>query len=342
MGGTRTDRLRIGVIGLGRLWEARHKPALARLRDRIQVVAVYDQVARRAELEATSLRCTSCLGLTEIISRPDVEAILLLTPQWFGLHPITLACTFQKPVYSALPPASHPDGLERVAEAIRSSGIAYMPELARRYYPATTRLRQLLETTLGPPRLILGHTRLFGFDRYGLPGPSTQLAPVPLTIDPGSYLIDWCRHLFQAEPCRVQAVETSQLSESADSGGSDFLRISLVFPGGGLAEVGIGRYHRGAWGEATRFLPPPGFQIFAERGAAWLEMPDRIQWTDADGNHEERLPLEPTVGEVLNDQFYRLVRGQECSAPGLEDALAMVRLDQELRTHLGAGRALAD
>ena len=38
-------RLRVGVVGLGRLWEVRHKPALARMKDRFQVVAVYDQVA---------------------------------------------------------------------------------------------------------------------------------------------------------------------------------------------------------------------------------------------------------------------------------------------------------
>ncbi len=33
------------------------------------------------------------------------------------------------------------------------------------------------------------------------------------------------------------------------------------------AQISYGRYHRGPWGEASRFLPPPGFQVFAERGA---------------------------------------------------------------------------
>ena len=44
-------------------------------------------------------------------------------------------------------------------------------------------------------------------------------------------------------------------------------------------------------------------------------MPDRIQWTDAAGTHDERLPLEPTVGEILNDQFHRMVRGDQSLAP---------------------------
>ena len=327
------DRIRVGVIGLGRLWEARHKPALLRLRDRFQVVSVYDQVARRAAIEAASLRCEAAEGLSCMIERRDVDAVYLLTPQWFGTHPIRLACDAGKPIYCALPPASEPEAFERIAPALRESGVPFMPELARRFYPATLRLRELLATSLGPARLILGHTRLFGFDRYGTPGPSTQLVPVPLAIDPGSYLLDWCRHIFGTEVVGIRAAEASVLAGMAD-GSSDYLGLSVDHSGGGLAQVGIHRYHRAAWGDATRFMPQPGFQVYAERGCAWLEMPDRIAWTDALGSHEERLPVDPTVGETLNDQFYRLVRGEPSFAPGLDDALALVQLDRELRKSL--------
>ncbi len=340
MAGTGHDRIRVGVIGLGRLWEARHKPALLRLRDRFQVVSVYDQVARRAAIEAASLRCEAADGLSQMIGRRDIDAIYVLTPQWFGTHPIRLACDSGKPIYCALPPASEPEAFERIAPTLRESGVAFMPELARRFYPATLRLKELLATTLGPARLILGHTRLFGFDRYGTPGPSTQLAPVPLSIDPGSYLLDWCRDLFGAEVTRLRASEATVLPAMAD-GSADYLSVTLDFAGGGLAQVGIGRYHRVPWGDAIRFLPQPGFQIYAERGSAWLEMPDRIAWTDAQGLHEERLPMEPTVGDLLNDQFHRLVCGEPSLAPGLDDALALVNLDRELRKSLGRRAAIA-
>ena len=98
-----------------------------------------------------------------------------------------------------------------------------------------------------------------------------------------------------------------------------------------MAQVAIGRHHRDPWGDANRFLPPAGIQVFAERGAAWLEMPDRIQWSDAGGIHEERLPVEPTLGEVLNDQFLRLVRGEESLAPTFADTLAIARGVRGLR-----------
>jgi hypothetical protein len=204
-----------------------------------------------------------------------------------------------------------------------------MPELARRFYPATLRLRELLATKLGRPRLILGQDRLFGFDRYGQPGPTTQMAPAPLLIDPGSYLLDWCRFLFQGEPRAVRGAGGVVLPEAG--GAEDFESLALEFPEGGRAQIAIVRYHRHPWGDALRFLPPPGFQVYAERGAAWLELPDRIQWADADGPREERLPLEPTVGEVLNDQFHRMVRGAQSLAPTLDDALAVSRLVDELQ-----------
>lgn len=339
-------RLRVGVIGLGRLWEARHKPALARLRDQFQVTAVYDQVLRRAEIEAGPLGCAAVEGVSALIERADVDVIHVLTPQWFGLHPIGLACDAGKPVYCALPLAAAPDELEDVARRVEASGIPFMPEFARRFYPATLRLLELQSTTLGPPRLILGHSRLFGFDRYGSPGPTTQTTPAPLMIDPGSYLLDWCCFLFQSDPLTLQGQQGVILpGPGGDSPGApsgpDYEGFVAEFAGGGVAQISFGRYHRGAWGEATKFLPAAGFQVYAERGAAWVELPDRIQWSDASGAHEERLPLEPTVGDVLNDQFHRLVRGEPSMAPTIRDALAVSRRVADIRRSQREGRKVS-
>jgi predicted dehydrogenase len=340
LAGTHRDRLRVGVVGLGRLWEARHKPALAKLRDRFAVVAVYDQVARRAEIEAAALGCRAAEGLVELIERDDVDAVYLLTPQWFGLHPIELACAAGKPIYCALPIDSDAEDMDRVDALVRASGVPFMPEFARRFYPTSIRLRELLATTLGAPRLVVGQGRLFGFDRYGQPGPSTQIAPASLMVDPGSYLIDWCRFVFGSEPLTAQGWAGTVLP-SGDSAEVDYLSYLLEFGGGAAAQVSTGRYHRGVWGEATRFLPLPGLQVFAERGVAWLEMPDRIQWNDATGVHDERLPLDPSVGELLNAHFHRLVRGGEPLAPSWDDAVAVARLIGLVRRSASEGRRIA-
>ena len=342
MGGSTRVRLRVGVVGLGRLWESRHKPTLLRLRDLFHVTAVYDQVHRRAEVEAAQIGCAAVEGLTELITRPDVDVVYLLTPQWFGLHPVELACAAGKPIYCALPLAGAGDELELLARRVEESGVPFMPEFARRFYPATLRLMELLATTLGKPRLVVGHTRLYGFDRYGHPGPTTQTTPAPLLIDPGSFLLDWCSFLFQSEPNVVQGWDAVVLPSPAGAAPteSDFEGFAVGFEGGGRAQISFGRYHRAAWGDATKFLPPPGFQIYAERGAAWVDLPDRVQWSDATGTHEERLPLEPTVGDVLNDQFHRLVRGDQSLAPTIRDAVTVARCVEDVRRSQREGRAV--
>lgn len=296
------------------------------------MTAVYDQVLRRAEIEASQLACAAVEGLTALIERPDVDVVYLLTPQWFGLHAIEIAAACRKPVYCALPLAGAAEELEALTALVEASGVPFMPEFARRFYPATLRLRELLATTLGAPRLIVGQNRLFGYDRYGQPGPTTQMAPAPLMIDPGSYLLDWCCFLFQSEPTAVQGFAESVIPGVGEPGsGPDFESFVAEFPGGAMVQISFGRYHRNTWGEASRFLPQPGFQVYAERGAAWLELPERIQWSAPDGTHEERLPLEPTVGDVLNEQFHRLVRGDQSLAPSIRDALAVARRVSDLR-----------
>jgi predicted dehydrogenase len=312
-----------------------------RLRDRFQVTAVYDQVMRRAEIEAAQMGCAAAEGLVALIERSDVDVVYVLTPQWFGLHPVQLACHCGKPVYCALPLASEPKELEALTELVESSGIAFMPEFARRFYPATLRLRELLATSLGTPRLILGQNRLFGFDRYGQPGPTTQMAPAPLLIDPGSYLLDWCCFLFQSQPEAAQGNAGVVLPGACEPGTlSDFESFVAEFDSGGMAQIAFGRYHRNAWGDASRFLPQTGFQVYAERGVAWLELPDRIQWSDASGTHEERLPLEPTIGDVLNDQFHRLVRGDQSLAPTIRDALEVAHCVVDLYRSQYEGRKI--
>ncbi len=332
MVGSKPVRLRVGVVGLGRLWETRHKPSLTRLEDRFRVTAVYDQVCRRAEIEAAQLGCAACEGLSALVERPDVDVIYLLSRQWFGLHPIALACAAGKPVYCALPLADDLPELEGLIGTVEASGIVFMPEFARRCYPATLRLKELLATELGPPRLVLGHSRLYGFDRYAVPGPTTQIAPAPLLIDPGSYLLDWCGFIFQSLPEAVQGVRCRVIPPTSDDDQEpDFESFVARFARGATAHISFGLYQRACWGDASRFLPPPGFQVYAERGVATLEMPERIQWAGPGGIKDERLPLEPTVGDVLNDQFHRLVRGHHALAPTIGDALTIARLVRDVR-----------
>ncbi len=141
-------RLRVGVIGLGRRWR-RYRPILARLRDHIEVRTVCDQVARRAEIEARRLRCTASAGPVELLERGDVEAALLLDPQWFGLWPLEHACRAKKPVFCALSPDSDDAHADALHQQIQESGLPVFLALGPVLAPATMHLRELLTHRLG-------------------------------------------------------------------------------------------------------------------------------------------------------------------------------------------------
>lgn len=184
---------------------------------------------------------------------------------------------------------------------------------------------ELVATKLGPVRMILGQTRVVAFDRYGQPGPTSQNAPVSLRSDPVYFLIDWARHMIGEDPVSVLQTDASiGIMDNPIEG--DFHAIIMRYPSGAVAQLTCYRHHQAHWGDAERMQSGPGYQVFCEKGMAFLEMPDLIRWQDSAGFHEERLPMQPSLGELLEDQFFRLVRGLPFSGPGIDDVLAVTRV----------------
>ncbi len=96
-------KLRVGLVGLGKGWEVRHRPALRALGDRFEVRAVCEQVAQRAEQAARDFGATTVDGFRALASRDDIDAILMLAEQWYGWLPILAACEAGKAIYCATP-----------------------------------------------------------------------------------------------------------------------------------------------------------------------------------------------------------------------------------------------
>ena len=329
MAGMTASRIRVGVIGLGRPWEARHKPAMARLKDRFEVVGVYDQVARRAEIEADQLGCRAFEGLTALIERPEIDAVLLLAPQWFGSHPIELAARFGKAVYSGVPLSDAGEDLDRLDRLVRSSGIAFMAEFAPRFYPASARLLDLIRTKLGPVLDLSGSVPLAKLDRAQAPGPGSRMVAGSILDDPGQSLIDLARTLFQGE---VSSVDTLKAEHpTLIDGEPDRCQFLLGFDPAETRTVTIAVRHESASEVGDLPWHPPTFQIRTQLGTAWMEWPNLIRWGDGSTDHEERLPEGPPIGEVLLDQFSRMVRGLHHSAPSWNDVVAAARVVAALR-----------
>ncbi len=76
-------KIRVGLIGLGDVWQLRHAPALRALGDRFEVRAVCDPVRHRAEQAAAEFHAEAVDGYHVLVQREDIDAVLVLSPQWF-------------------------------------------------------------------------------------------------------------------------------------------------------------------------------------------------------------------------------------------------------------------
>jgi predicted dehydrogenase len=307
-------RLRIGIIGLGENWERRHKQALLRLADKFEIMGLYDEVAQRARIQARELGCESIEGFTALISRNDVDAIFVLSNPWFGLEPIRVACRHGKAVYHSRPFGIAEPLADEVIAEVRRSGIPFMVEFPWRLYPATIRLMELLASGLGAPQLVLCAYR----SAPASPGREHDdtAASEPKHAEVAQHMCDWFRFVFGRDPIHM----TSAASELASGPCRHFETLIAEFEDGAMAQTTIRRFATPTWGEAARFRPAPSFQVVAERGVAFLDMPGEVTWFDAAGRHDETLDMDRPLGEMLDDRFYRIIAHGVPPSPGITDA----------------------
>ncbi len=331
-------KLRVGLIGLGPAWETRHRPALKTLSECFTVRAVCDEVTLRAAQAARQFDVTAVDGYRALVDRADVDAILFLAPQWYGPLPLLAACEAGKAVYCAAALAMDPVQARQIRDRVEQSGVAFMAEFPRRFAPATLRLKELIATQLGRPRLLFCHHRL----------PVEACKPSGHVHDANGpamrallELVDWCRYVVGQEPTSVVGVQYGRPGdETADSYQMMSIDFSSSPPdvGGPTAQVSCGHYIPQSWHEAIGFRPPAALQICCENGIAFVDLPSTLVWFDEAGRHMESLESERQVGEQLLLQFHRAVTSLVRNTSSLEDAYRAVRIVSAGKTSFREGR----
>jgi predicted dehydrogenase len=332
-------KLRVGLVGVGNAWELRHRPALRASSDRFEVRAVCEPVAHRAEMAARDFAAEPVDGFRALVEREDVDAVLVLSGQWYGALPILAACDAGKAVYCAAALDFDPDQARQIKERVEASGVAFMAEFPRRQAPATVRLKELIATRLGSPRLLFCHQRVPTESQKGdRASPST---PVSRTHDLVE-LIDWCRYTAGCEPTSVLGLTHVRGDESKEI---DYEMMSLDFseqPGTRItAQISSGRYIPASWPEAVSFRPPAALQVACEEGIAFVDLPSTLVWFDRAGRHMESLDSERPVGEQMLYQFHRAVTSLVRNTSGLEDAYRAMRIVQQAHRSHTEGRRIA-
>lgn len=303
-------KLRIGLIGLGDAWETRHRPALRMLHDRFEVRAVYSPVAKLAENSAAEFQADPTDGFRAMVSRCDIDAVMVLKRTWLGWLPMLAAAESGKAIYWAGDLDFDSDPSTNVRAAIERSGVAFMVEFPRRFAPATLRLKELIATRLGAPKLVFCHRRT---EAAKVANDNENLVQRDMVE-----LIDWCRYIVGTEP-------ESVISSGVKPDESGYQSLSLSFPGENekppvRAQISCGNYIQPTWHEAVSFRPPSAMQICCEHGVAFIDLPSTLVWFDNAGRHVESLETELPVGEQLLTQFHRSVTSLVRNISELNDA----------------------
>lgn len=320
-------KLRVGLVGLGEEWDRRHRAALRALSDRFEVRAVYEQVAQRAASAARDFDAKPVEGYHALAQREDVDAVLMLSQNWHGTLPIFAACEAGKDIYSATGLGTDLVRADVLKKRIEASGVMFMAESSRRHAPATNRLKELIVTRLGEPRLLFCHRRK-------LLNPATngtqRGSPTDATTNEMIEIVDWCRFIVGAEPSSVFALHHLAQDNCV---GNDYEMMSLDFspPGsprgsGAVAQISQGSYIPHEWSEAVNFRVPADLQVTCQHGIAFVDLPSKIVWFDSAGRHQESLDSERPLGEALLSQFYRGVTSLVRNSNSLEDTYRALKV----------------
>lgn len=333
-------KLRVGLVGLGSDWETRHRPALRTLSDRFEVRAVYEQVGLRAEQAAREFNAVAVNGYRALACRDDVDAVLVLARQWYGTLPILAACDAGKAVYCASGLDLDPIAALRIKQRVEAAGVAFMAEFPCRQAPATLRLKELIATRLGAPRLLFCHRRKPADDGAD----SHRRKPEPPRLLDLIELVDWCRYVVGGEPTSVFGMTHNKVAGFPDE--EDYQMMSLDFsqlgpPGTGpVAQISCGRYVPAKWAEAVAFRPPAALQVACEHGIAFIDLPTSLIWFDTAGRHQESLDSERPVGEQLLSQFHRAVTSLVRNTSSLEDAFRALTVVTQAQQSCLQGRRM--
>ena len=327
-------RVRVGLVGLGDTWERRHRLALQALADRFEVRAVCDPVRRRAELAASEFGAAAVDGFQTLVRREDIDAILVLSAGWYGSLPILAACEAGKAVYLGKGSELKPEEARTIERRVKEANVAFMAEFPRRHSPATLRLKELIATALGAPRLVFCHQRLALVERDRRCPPQ---APQPAMRQELVELVDWCRYVVGTDPKWVTGITWH--SDGAGCG-EDYQMMSLDFSQAGtpsvgpVAQISCGRYIPAGWSEAVTYRPLAAMQVSCEHGIAFVDLPATLIWFDEAGRHQESLESERPVGEQLLSRFHRAVTSPDCKTCCLDDAYrALLVVEQAAESH---------
>ncbi len=269
--------LGVAVVGSGRIGTLRAN--MAARHPSVNFLAVSDKDPKRAGdlAESVSAHLSSGDNL-EVISRPEVNAVFVSTPEHDHAEAILQALELGKPVFVEKPLALTLEDADRIVEAVERTGVAFCVGYSRRH----DRRWMLAKEQIAQGRLgqILGITsRVYNTRAQMLQilKRSPEATPV---MDVLTYYVDMaCWYLEGVAPVEVVARSNGKIFRGMGYEADDVTWTIITFENGAVVNLGIfyalpAKYP--TYGQSARF------EILGEEGVILLDMDnkDSLLFTD--------------------------------------------------------------
>ncbi|MEA2583178.1 MAG: hypothetical protein QOF33_1263, partial [Thermomicrobiales bacterium] len=125
--------LRVGVIGAGTIALSAHLPAIARLKGRVELVAIADVRAEVAERAAARYGAEAAYGdYRQLLDRTDIDLVDICTPEFLHAEQTIAAAAAGKHVLCEKPMAATVAEADAMLDACRRAGVRLMIAHSRR------------------------------------------------------------------------------------------------------------------------------------------------------------------------------------------------------------------
>lgn len=146
MAQTHPRRLRVGLIGTGTIAYSAHLPAIRKLRDELELVAVADIRVENAERAAREFGAeASYSDYRELLARGDLDFVDICTPEFLHAEQTEAAAAAGVHVICEKPMSSTVDEAERMISACEQAGVTLMVAHSRRFTGRYQQIRAAID-----------------------------------------------------------------------------------------------------------------------------------------------------------------------------------------------------
>lgn len=239
-----TTPVKVGLIGCGSIARSAHLPAMRALRDRVALVAAADLDEQAARDAAAPWGAAASTDGHRVIARPDVEMVVIATPEAAHREWTEAAAAAGKHVLCEKPMAPSLEDADAMIAACRAAGVHLMIGHSRRFTRRYMEIRRAIDRgEIGTVRLVRENERRPGA-RAGQPGYYTgthwtgdPAVSVGAALTNGVHESDLLRWFTGAEPVAVFAEH--KITIDGNRGVPDFVTWTVRFANGAIGSSEI-------------------------------------------------------------------------------------------------------